>query len=113
MTGEEMERAIEFLLQSQANFETRLTAFDTRLDRLTEEVGHLAEGLQETNKQLRLHADSQAEFIKVVTRYVEKQAQINEGQARINTEFSATQTRIANALDSLATTVQRIAEGRS
>ncbi|MFL6231464.1 MAG: hypothetical protein ACJ741_22040 [Pyrinomonadaceae bacterium] len=106
MTHEDMERAIEFLLQSQANFEGRLTAFDGRLDRLTEEV-------RETNKHLRLQGETQTEFIKVATRFIEGQAQINDQQARINDEFRATQTRVANALDSLATTVQRFIEGRS
>jgi hypothetical protein len=98
MTSEEMERAIEFLLKNQADY-------DTRLDRLSEEV-------RETGKQLRLHADTQAEFIKVVTRHIEEQARINEGQARINAEFRATQTRIANSLDSLATTVKLFVERR-
>ncbi len=64
MTGEEMERAIEFLLKNQADF-------DNRLDRLSEEVGRLAEGLQETNKQLLFHVETQTEFIKVVTQHIE------------------------------------------
>jgi hypothetical protein len=106
MTGEEMERAIEFLLQGQANFETRLTTFEMRLERLTDEV-------RETNERLRIHAETQTEFIKVVTRHIEEQTRINEAQARINAEFRATQTRIANALDSLATSVNRFMEGRS
>ena len=45
MTGEEMERAIEFLLQSQANFEVRSTAFDARLERIQGQ-------LEETNRQI-------------------------------------------------------------
>ena len=98
MTGEEMERAIEFLLKHQADF-------DVRLNRLSEEVA-------ETNKQLRLYGETQTEFMQVVIRSVEEQSRTNAEQARINSEFRATQTRIANALDSLATTVQRYVEGR-
>jgi hypothetical protein len=93
MTGEEMERAIEFLLKNQAGF-------DVKLDRLTEEV-------TEMSKQVRLHAEMQTEFIKVVTRHTEDQARINEEQRRTNAEFRATQTRLAEGLLSLATTVQR------
>jgi hypothetical protein len=99
MTGEEMERAIEFLLQGQANFEVRLTAFDTRLDRLTEEV-------REMRRQLQLHVETQSEFIKVVTSHI-------EAQSRFNDDFRATQTRLAEGLLSLATTVERFIEGRS
>jgi phage host-nuclease inhibitor protein Gam len=98
MTGEEMERAIEFLLKNQAHF-------DVRLNRLTEEVGHLTGEVRETGRQLRLHADTQSEFIKVVTQHIEAQAQINDN-------FRATQTRIAEDLHVLATTVQRFVEGR-
>lgn len=86
-----MERAIEFLLKNQAGH-------DTLLDRLGKAV-------QETSRQLRSHAGTQAEFIKVVTQHIRE-------QARTNAEFRATQTRIADALDLLATTVKQFIEGR-
>ena len=50
MTGEEMERAIEFVLQSQARLE-----------------GQIAE----TNRVVQLHAETQIEFIGTVTRGLE------------------------------------------
>ncbi|MDQ1610566.1 MAG: hypothetical protein QOG00_497 [Pyrinomonadaceae bacterium] len=46
MTGEEMERAIEFLLQSQANLEAKIA---------------------ETNRIIQLQAETQTEFIQIVT----------------------------------------------
>jgi hypothetical protein len=98
MTGEEMERAIEFLLKNQADF-------DVRLNRLAEEVSNLTGEVKETGKQLRFYAETQTEFIKVVTRHIEAQAQIND-------ELRATQTRIAEDLSLLATTVQRFVDGR-
>lgn len=115
-----MERAIEFLLQGQANFEVRLTAFDMRLDRLTERVDRLTGSVdqltvkvdqltgevREMNQQLQLHVETQSEFIKVVTSNI-------EAQSRFNDDFRATQTRLAEGLLSLATTVQRFIEGRS
>ncbi len=100
-----MERAIEFLLKNQADF-------DTKLDRLTEQVGHLGEEVgrvtvkvREVSLQVSSQSETQTEFIKVVTQHIEQ-------QARINDDFRATQTRIANALDSLATTVRRFVDGR-
>ena len=56
MTGEEMERAIEFLLQSQANLEAQIA---------------------ETNRIVQLHAETQTEFIQTVTRVLEAQDKIN------------------------------------
>ena len=57
MTGEEMERAIEFLLKSQATLEAQIA---------------------ETNKIVQLHAETQTEFIQAVTRSLEGQAAIND-----------------------------------
>ena len=56
MTGEEMERAIEFLLQSQAKAEAQIA---------------------ETNQQLAVYAETQSVFIQTVTRALEAQDQIN------------------------------------
>jgi prefoldin subunit 5 len=46
MTGEEMERAIEFLLKSQAHLETQI---------------------ERTNRQLEIYAETQSEFIRATT----------------------------------------------
>lgn len=98
MTGEEMERAIEFLLKNQANF-------DVRLNRLAEEVDQLTGEVRETGQQLRLHADTQTDFVRVVTAHI-------EAQGHINADVRATLVRISEDLRLLATTVQRFAEGR-
>lgn len=70
MTGDEMERGIEFLLQSQANHEARL-------GELTDKVNQLTEQVAETNKIVRLHAQTQSQFIQIVTRHIETQVEIN------------------------------------
>ncbi len=57
MTGEEMERAIEFLLKSQADH-------DARLDELTVQV-------QETSRQLQTYAETQSEFIQITSRNID------------------------------------------
>ncbi|MCA1565263.1 MAG: hypothetical protein LC803_06455 [Acidobacteria bacterium] len=56
MTGEEMERAIEFLLKSQADFYARQAAFDAKFEAEREQtnrqIRQLAEGQQETKEFL-------------------------------------------------------------
>jgi chromosome segregation ATPase len=125
MTGEEMERAIEFLLQSQANF-------DARLEQTNRQVA-------ETSRQLQIYTETQREFIQIVTRHIEAQAEINSSlrgsdrklksaqreltasQAEINSsvrdsirELAASQLRTDERLDRLAATVERfITEGRN
>jgi len=61
MTGEEMERAIEFLLQSQASHEARLGRTGQQLDQLTALV-------TETSQQLQAYAETQTQFIEIATR---------------------------------------------
>ena len=63
MTGEEMERATEFFLQSQANLEAQVT-----------EMGRQ---VTETGQQLAAYAETQSVFIQTVTRALEAQDQIN------------------------------------
>ncbi|MDQ1592922.1 MAG: hypothetical protein QOG71_3549 [Pyrinomonadaceae bacterium] len=53
MTGEELDRAIEFLLQGQANHQVRL-------DELTAQVA-------EIGRVVQLQAETQSEFIQIVT----------------------------------------------
>lgn len=60
MTGEEMERAIEFLLKNQADFAARQDRTDARLDELTAQV-------TETSKQLQIYAETQSVFIRSAT----------------------------------------------
>ena len=70
MTGEEMERAIEFLLQSQAKHESRL-------DQLTGQV-------EETSRQLQTYAEMQSEFIGAMTQTV---AGLAEAQTRTDAKL--------------------------
>ena len=91
MTGEEMERAIEFLLQSQANAEAQIAETGRQLaetDRQLAETGRqlaetdrqLAETnrqVAETQRQLAAYTETQSVFIQTVTRTLEAQDQIN------------------------------------
>jgi predicted naringenin-chalcone synthase len=87
MTGEEMERAIEFLLQSQANFETRLAAFEGQ-------QRHTDEQIAETNRIVQLNAETVTTFIQTVTRAL-------EGQDKINANLRAADARTDERLNKL------------
>lgn len=80
MTGEEMERAIEFLLQSQASYESRLADISARQDRTDEQIA-------ETNRQLATYAETQSQFIEIVT-----QAMANLADAQARTERTVNET---------------------
>ncbi len=87
MTGEEMERAIEFLLQSQANYESRLTDISARQDRTDARLNELTAQVTETGKQLATYAQTQSEFIRSATESI--------------TALAAAQTRTDAKLDRL------------
>ena len=87
MTGEEMERAIDFLLKSQANLEQRIEQVNVNLSARIEEtnalVGHLAE--------------TQNQFIETVTRTFEEQAEFNRRtDVRINALVGAVEKLISD-----------------
>ncbi|MCA1566294.1 MAG: hypothetical protein LC803_11780 [Acidobacteria bacterium] len=86
-----MERAIEFLLQSQANHQVRLD--------------ELAAQVSEIGRVVQLQAETQTEFIQIVTRHV-------EAQGEINASLRAAVSRTDERLDRLEVLVERYIEGR-
>jgi hypothetical protein len=70
MTGEEMERAIEFLLQSQANLEAQVA---------------------ETGRQLATYAQTQSQLIEIVTTTMTNLA---ESQAQTDAKLKQTDDRL-------------------
>lgn len=75
MTGEEMERAIEFLLQSQATLEAQIA---------------------ETGRQLQAYAETQSEFIGIVTRNVDA---LTTAQARTDAGLAKTDERLNKLIE--------------
>jgi predicted S18 family serine protease len=135
MTGDEVERSIEYLLKNQATLETQL-------ERTSLQIEETNKRFEETNKRLDMYAETQTEFIQVVTRHIEAQGEINtslrgmvgelaasresmnarldrlvESQEHTNTQIdklAAAQMRTDARLDKLAETVERfITEGRN
>ena len=81
MTGEEMERAIEFLLENQATLEARVTQTQEQLADLTRVV--------------RMQADSQSQFNQTVTTAITTLA---EAQAKTEAKVD----RLADLVGKLA-----------
>jgi ABC-type transporter Mla subunit MlaD len=79
MTGEEMERAIEFLLKGQANHEARFGVLTDKVEELAEKANQLTAQVTETSKQLQTYAQTQSEFIRATTQSINGLA---EAQAR-------------------------------
>ncbi len=68
MTGGEMERAIEFLLQSQANFDSRIGGLTGRMETLTQNVEENTRQIAQINKQIEVLAGSQNNLTQIVIR---------------------------------------------
>ncbi|HEV7902527.1 MAG TPA: hypothetical protein VGO96_01695 [Pyrinomonadaceae bacterium] len=113
MTGDEMERAIDFLLQGRANHEARLGALTEQVgelagtvNQLSGTVNQLTEQVVETNRLMQLHLETQTSFIQIVTRHI-------EAQGEINTSLRANINRTDARLDRLEAVVERYIEGRN
>lgn len=89
MTGEEMERAIEFLLQNQATLEGRVT-------RTQEQLSQVVESIAELNRVVTMQATSQAE--------------VNQALAGHIAGLAEAQTKTEQKVDKLAGIVEKLVE---
>ena len=94
MTGDELERAIDFILKSQARAEERTDRNEEQLSRLAEQLAQ-----QRADFQIRHEAieDAHANLVRVLTQYMEMQDRINKSlraadvkQARFSASLSET-----------------------
>lgn len=92
MTGEEVERAIETLLDNQATFETQLERTNQQLERTNQQI-------EQTNRRLEMHAESQTEFIQVVLKHIEAQGETNHS--------------MRSAVQNLASVVETLSKGNN
>jgi polyhydroxyalkanoate synthesis regulator phasin len=67
MTGEEMERAIEFLLKSQANFEAQLTATSKQVEVLAQTHAEFTHFTRSNIEALTEHTRSLRETVRALT----------------------------------------------
>ncbi len=86
MTSEEMQRAIEFLLEHQATLEQRIEQTNAQI--------------AETSRQLAAYAETQSEFLEIATRSIQTLAQAQ-------TRTDERQTRMDERLNALLSIVER------
>jgi len=132
MTGEEMERAIEIILNNQANFELQ---FEKTNQQIEETNKRLSLFIGETDKRFGIFAETQTEFIQITLRHIEAQGEINASirstvreikettrelkettreLKETTRELKESQTRTDERIGKLAETVERfISEGRN
>ncbi|HEX8130334.1 MAG TPA: hypothetical protein VF527_14615 [Pyrinomonadaceae bacterium] len=118
MTNEEMQRALEFLVKSQAAFDARQAAFEERQVAFEEWQAAFDVRLEQTNqqiaemsRQIQIQAETQTEFIQIVTRTLESQAEINASLRAANARSDERGNRTDERLDRLAATVERYITG--
>lgn len=102
MTGDEMERAIEFLLQNQATLEERMERMQGQLSETQGQLGQVVGSIAELNRVVQMQATSQAEVNQMLTRAVTGLA---EAQARTESKVD----RLAGVVEKL---VERLAGGQ-
>jgi chromosome segregation ATPase len=103
MTGEEMERAIEFLLKNQATH-------DERIERTQAQIGEMQAQLSKTQTQLAQTVESIAELNRVVQMQAESQGQFNQMLTTAITGLAEAQTRTETKVDRLAGIVEALVE---
>ena len=93
MTGDELERAIEFLLKNQAAFDARQAAFDAKFEAERAQTNQQIRDLSARDRQTREYLD---ELSQVVAQNSQQINHINkvllnvaEGQQRNNEEIDA------------------------
>lgn len=105
MTGDEMERAIEFLLKNQADFDARQAALDARFEvereQTNQQIRDLAAGQQETKENLD-------QLGRIVAQNTQQIGHINE----ILLSVVERQQRNGEDIDALVKLVGGLIEGR-
>jgi hypothetical protein len=79
-----MERGIEFLLKSQANFEARQTSFEAQL--------------LQTSQQVETLAKTQTEFTQFVRSFMEAQSELNQSLRETVRSLTVAQARTDDRL---------------
>ena len=91
MTGEEVERAIAFLLESQARHDTQ--------------IGELRDQIAETNRIVQMHAETQTQFIEIVSRTLEA---LGESQRRTDARLAEADARHSRRADETDARLDRL-----
>jgi septal ring factor EnvC (AmiA/AmiB activator) len=102
MTGEEMERSIEFLLNSQASLEAKIEQTNDQVKQTSRQMEQTNRQMEQTNKRLDMYAETQNEFMQIVLRQIEAQGEINASLHKTSNDLTVVQQRTEERMDSLA-----------
>jgi ABC-type transporter Mla subunit MlaD len=105
MTGEEMERAIEFLLKNQAEFYARQAAFEERFEAEREQTNQQIRQLAEGHQQTR-------EFLDDLSQIVAQNSRQISHVSVVLTNVVEVQNRNNEEIDALIKLVGGLIEGR-
>ena len=92
MTNDEIERALEFLVKSQADFHARQTAFEERTAVFEVRQEQTSQQIAELGMQLRVYAETQSQFIQIVT---ESMSRLADAQAHTDKKVTELSQKIA------------------
>jgi chromosome segregation ATPase len=98
MTSDELERAIDFLLKSQANHEAQGARTDERLRQLVEQVSQQG---ADFSQRLDSLSGTQTSLMRILTQTLEAQARINETRRAADESLRATDESLRAAVESL------------
>ena len=115
MTGDEIERAIEFLIESQARHDARMADIDQRLGQASEQTARTSGHLAQLDVVVSEYTGMQSELVRVVTRTFTAQAKINDefraemrdGRDEFRAGLRETADAFRESLDRLAAVVER------
>jgi chromosome segregation ATPase len=93
MTGEEMERAIEFILQGQANFEAQFAKTQQQMEL--------------TDQRVSILAETQTQFMQTMLQHVEAQREINASLRRKTSNLERLQEVTEQRMSELAEAQQQ------
>ena len=125
MNGEEMQRAIEFLLEHQATLEQRIEQTNAQLAQTNEQLAQTNEQLAQTNAQLgelsrqvgalsdqvSAYAETQSEFIEIATRSIEALTAAQLRTERAVVQLAKRQDETDARLDRLTVLIERFVTG--
>jgi chromosome segregation ATPase len=110
MTGDEMERAIEFLLQNQARLEERGAQTQQQLSQTQQQLSQTQEQLGQTQEQLGQTQQQLGELNRIVQMQATSQGELNQMLTRAITTLAEAQVRTEAKVDKLAGVVEKLVE---
>ena len=126
MTGEEMERAIDFLLKNQANFDARAEKTDQQIEQTRQQIEQTRQQIEQTNQQIeqtnqqieqtnqivKSLGETQTEFMQTMLHHVEAQGQINADTRQGMSEIRQTIRELVQAQQRTQQDISNLAEAQ-